>query len=208
MNEALFELDVDGERLVFELCDEIESGCSYRALSDGEEWARVRFDSRERAIAAAHEMRQVLETQRGRSFVTARHEAAHAVAALHYDIPLDFTTLRRRGPIAGTTRMMPRNRLTWTIAICCGPLAERGWDQFSEEVQLCGTDEQQVGGLGLQFNQRIACELEAARFVSDPEVRLQIDRVAEALMQRKTLSGDEVREISKFGQRLCSVEWQ
>src|SRR5207249_8919397 len=122
--------------------------------------------------------------------------------------PIELTTLRRQGARVGTTRMAPRDPLTWTVAICCGPLAEKGWDGFCGEVCLEGTDEQQVASLGLQFNQRCACELEAVQFVSNPEVRRQIDRVAEALLQQKELTGDQVRDVAEFGECLCSADWR
>jgi hypothetical protein len=208
MNVVIFEFDIDGEHFIFKLCEETDSTVSCCAFADGDEWVRANYPSRALAIEAAEELRQTLEAQRGNRVRTARHEAAHAVAALHFNIPFKLTTLRRRGAVAGTTPMAPREPLAWVVAICCGPLAEQGWDDFSDDVRLAGTDAEQVANLGLQFNQRLACELEAVKFVSNPEVRQQIDRVAKALLERRTLAPDDVIEIAQFGQRLCSAEWQ
>lgn len=205
--EVLFDFVVADERFVFELHNQGEAGVSIHVFSDGEEWLTSPPMARERAVQQAEDLRQGLEANPRSRRLTARHEAAHAIAALHYDTGLFSTTIRRRGVIAGTTVTTPPETLRHVVAILCGPLAENPWDEFTDEVHLEGTDEQTVRALRLAPNQRIVSEIEAAAFMTNAEVRRQIDCVAQALLERKTLTADEVREISGFGDRLCSRDW-
>jgi ATP-dependent Zn protease len=131
-------------------------------------------------------------------WVTARHEAGHAVAALHYCC-LAHASIEPDGIALGTTRIRVQERQD-AIVVYCGPLAELDWSQLRPgdniEVPVVGTDFENLQYLrGIFGNDLQDCYEEAIRFVSHPIVQQRIDRVAHALLERTRLTADEVREV-------------
>lgn len=134
-------------------------------------------------------------------WLSARHEAGHAVAALHYDCPLMHVTIEREAYKLGTTRLGLQKRED-AIVLFCGPLAERDWDTFrpgaNVQIKTYGSDEENLRHLQQQFGDLQELFNEALLFIMNPEIQRQIDRVAHALLQRTTLTADEVRAESEF----------
>lgn len=138
---------------------------------------------------------------------------------LHYDLPCEHATIGRVGISLGTTRLgVSRNY--HAVPLFCGPLAEREWTEFTEQpwdaflqrphdpaITLVGEDRNALDYLEAGFGSLRALQSEAWWFLSQPVVQQQIDRVATALLERKRLSIDEVREIAQFTGRLCSPDW-
>ena len=143
-------------------------------------------------------------------WTTARHEAGHAVAALHYDCPIAHASIEREGRSLGTTRI-GCEVLRDAIVLFCGPLAEKDdWEDCpgrNVSVDVYGTDEEGLRYLALKFGDLSACVGEAALFISQRPVQEQINLVAQALLERTTLTADEIRAVSGFSCRLCSPEW-
>jgi hypothetical protein len=143
---------------------------------------------------------------------TARHEAAHAVAALHYDCGLAFASIERGPGSLGTTRLGV-SRAYHVIPLFCGPLAEREWSDFDVQphhpgLVLYGGDRDQFGYLSDGFpGDPNGLQPEAWWFLGQKEVQQQIDRVAEALLDQRRLTLEQVVEISGFTTRLCSTNW-
>lgn len=143
---------------------------------------------------------------------TARHEAAHAVAALHYDCGLEFASIERGPGTLGSTRLGV-SRIYHVIPLFCGPLAEQPWEDFRFQphhpgVTLYGGDRDQLEYLRSGFNGDLnSLQPEAWWFLGQKEVQDQIDRVAQALLERKRLTRNEVVEIARFTKRLCSSDW-
>ena len=143
---------------------------------------------------------------------TARHEAAHAVAALHYDCDLDFASIEPGHGTLGSTRLSG-SRIYHVIPLFCGPLAERAWEDFQVQphdpgITLYGGDHTQFEYLRSYTKSDLNClQPEAWWFLGQKEVQEQIDRVAQALLERKRLTRDEVVEVARFTKRLCSPDW-
>jgi hypothetical protein len=143
---------------------------------------------------------------------TARHEAAHAVAALHYDCGLEFASIERGPGTLGSTRIGV-SRIYHVIPLFCGPLAERAWHDFDVQphhprITLYGGDRDQFEYLRCGFQGDLnSLQREAWWFLGQKEVQEQIDRVAQALLERKRLSLDQIVEIAGFAKRLCSSDW-
>jgi hypothetical protein len=130
--------------------------------------------------------------------LAARHEAGHAVAALHCECPLDYTSINGGG---GTTR----HRVQYpedAIVVYSGPLAEVDREQFRAgneiAVPIVGTDFEALQYLRAQFGDLNRYHLLAMRLLGTPSVQQQIERVALALLARQRLSADEVRESAEF----------
>lgn len=139
---------------------------------------------------------------------TARHEAGHAVAALHYNCPMEIVSISPEGGSLGTTRLGV-SKLSDAIVVFCGPLAEKDWGEFVPgQVITCDNP---VGGdldaliyLQMTDDESLACREEALIFLCKPEVQGQIDRVADALLDSVTLGVGDVRAISGFTESLAS----
>lgn len=141
---------------------------------------------------------------------TARHEAGHAVAAVHYDCAMDYVSVAARWPALGTTRLGV-SRPQDAVPLLCGPLAEKAWDEFRPgafvSVQTVGSDHEAIEYLRLNARQRAASMREALVFISRVEVQEQIDRVAQALLARGQLSREEVIDAAGFTVSLASQDW-
>jgi hypothetical protein len=106
---------------------------------------------------------------------------------------------------------MRLQRLEDAIVVFCGPLAEKNWEELSPganvHFETDGTDQAALQELHLNNDECSACKEEALIFVSKREVQQQLDRVAQALLERTTMTEDEVRVVSGFSSRLCSPDW-
>jgi hypothetical protein len=151
----------------------------------------------------AAELARRIELQRP---TTARNEAGHAVAALHYDCPFENVSIGGQWPSLGTTRMGV-SKAADVIVIICGPLAEHAWVEFYPGVrlplhELLGTDAEAFtylrDGLHISDEELLDLKAEAVTFLSDPAVQGQVDRVAQALLDADALSVEQVRTISQF----------
>ena len=70
-----------------------------------------------------------------------------------------------------------------------GPLAECEWDNFPQgKGYLSPKDVEARLYLGLSRQELQSCEAETIAFLEQPEVREQIDRVANALIEGSTLA--------------------
>lgn len=142
--------------------------------------------------------------------ITARHEAGHAVAALHYDCPIESVSIDADGYKLGTTRL-GISKLSDAIVILCGPLAERDWSELQlviKVVDTVGTDQEVMEHLNVSPEEGSACVHEALQFLNKPEVQQQIERVAAALLARNQLSSEDLRAIAGYTESLASEEWR
>jgi hypothetical protein len=141
---------------------------------------------------------------------TARHEAGHAVAALHYDCPIEHVSIEAQWPALGTTHLGV-SKPSDAIVIFCGPLAEKSWGEFrpgaNVTFQTVGTDHEAVQYLKMTKDECSACVTEALVFMCKSEVQQQIDRVARALLDRNKLTIEDVRAAAAFSVSLASDGW-
>ena len=137
-------------------------------------------------------------------WLTARHEAGHAIAAIHYDVPLLYVSIERDGVYLGAARVAEPEVPQDAIVLFCGPLAETDWVDFQPGANIVvtavGSDlvglrklEQAHGDLGWYYR-------EALLFLSDPAIQRQIDRLARALLDHNRLSADEARARAEFAE--------
>src|SRR6185503_11814322 len=73
--------------------------------------------------------RRTPETEAAERHRDARHEAGHAVAALHYDCGIAHVSIGGEWPIRGTTRLGLSNT-SHAVVLMAGPFAECEWDTF------------------------------------------------------------------------------
>jgi hypothetical protein len=138
---------------------------------------------------------------------TARHEAGHAIAAIHYECPIENVSIGGQWPILGTTRIGV-SRACDIIVIICGPLAEHPWNEFYPGARvplrdLLGQDAESFSylrqGLNIADDELLDLKAEAVVFLSDADVQAQIDRIAQALLDTDAaITSDQVRAISQF----------
>jgi hypothetical protein len=142
-------------------------------------------------------------------WTTARHESGHAVAALHYGCPLNTVSIDRQGISLGRTQLAPPELMRDAVVIFCGPLAQLDSSDIKSGMSISveGTDERDLRTLGNKFGHLNEAIDEAISFMSQSAVQAQIDAIAEALIERTTLTSDDVRAISGFSKSLCSEEW-
>jgi hypothetical protein len=123
------------------------------------------------------------------------HEAAHAVAALYFDLPLSTVEIRTDG--TGLTRyardLGRREAQRWVITALAGPEAERdscgGEPVEASDLRAIAA---MADKLGLDLDDEDYGTLRArARHLVRRE-RARIDRVADALVQHRFLSGEDV----------------
>ena len=137
----------------------------------------------------------------GERLTTARHEAAHAVAAFHYETAIEFVSIKRGVGSLGTTKL-GMTKADDAVALFSGPLSEKPWDEFHPGVNIpfktAGTDEAALRALQLSQEQYSVYANEAVLFLSNPEVQAQVDRLAAALLERITLTAAEAEEIAGF----------
>ncbi len=124
------------------------------------------------------------------------HEAAHAVAALYFNLPLSTVEIRTDG--TGLTRyardLGRREAQRWVITALAGPEADRdalGYESVSEASDLRAIAAV-ADKLGLDWDDEHLGALRArARHLVRRE-RARIDRVADALVQHRLLSREDV----------------
>ena len=146
----------------------------------------------------------------GERWTTARHEAGHAVAAFHYETPIEVVSIEPRGDGLGTTRLGIAKAAD-AVTLFSGPLSEKAWEEFRPGVnipfQTVGSDHEALLDLQLSQEQCSAYANEAVLFLSNPEVQAQVDRLAAALLERITLTAAEAKEIAGFRHSLCGPEF-
>ena len=71
---------------------------------------------------------------------------------------------------------------------------------------LSPVDDEVLQHLALTAEQDAFWKQEAIRFLWKPEVRKQIDRVADALQDRTTITNQQLTEISQFTVSLADLE--
>ena len=137
----------------------------------------------------------------GERWTTAKHEAAHAVAAFHYETKIEFVAIEPGVGSFGTTRL-GISKPDDAVTLFSGPLSEKAWDEFRPGVnipfQTFGTDEAALRYLQLSQKQCSAYANEAVLFLSNPEVQAQVDRLAEALLECCKLTAAEAKKIAGF----------
>ena len=138
----------------------------------------------------------------GERLTTARHEAAHAVAAFHYETKIAFVSIKAGVGSLGTTRL-GMTKADDAVALFSGPLSEKPWDEFRPMSRhsiprLWGGDLAALQSLQLSQEQRSTYANDAWLFLSNPEVQAQVDRLAAALLERITLTAAEAEEIAGF----------
>jgi ATP-dependent Zn protease len=137
---------------------------------------------------------------------TAYHEAGHAVIALRLGYEIGKVTIKRRYTFLGSAEIRNRTSPDDIRINLAGPLAEGLVNPNDEDIQL--------GSLSDWRNaRRSAREFVELGFIGDREGGILIEEllqetralvrrdrkaiaaVAEALLNRKTLSGDDIRRI-------------
>lgn len=138
-------------------------------------------------------------------WLTALHEAGHAVAALHFCCPFTDVIVEHVGDSLGKIRRMRHQYLEDAVVIMCGPLAELPWKvhwmgittfkMYNSDHRWCRDH--------LTAEQTGDCVGVALRFMRRSDVQAQIGRVAKALKARGRLSADDVRAVSGFSRCSC-----
>ena len=126
----------------------------------------------------------------------AAHEAGHAVAALHYELPLKEVLVRPDG--TGATRyarsLGRAEAELRTIVIFGGPAAERDlfpFDSCADTRDLRAIDEM-IERFGLDWGARRLASLRFDAQLLVKRLRPRIRRVAAALIERRRLSAEAV----------------
>jgi ATP-dependent Zn protease len=137
---------------------------------------------------------------------TAYHEAGHAVIALRLGYEVEKATIVRRQGVLGRVDVLPRTSPDDIKINLAGQLAEALVNSNDEQIQLGAHRDWQNA-------RRSARKFVALGFINSREKGILIDellaettalvrrdrdaisRVAEALLERKTLTGAEVRQI-------------
>lgn len=151
---------------------------------------------------------------------TAYHEAGHAVAAFLNGFEIEFATIKRCGDAAGMVKALPKGKLdlrngsphmrakieSCLIMTLAGdaaqrkfaPRSSRNWQTSSDResatdmaLAVCGTGESATAYIA--WLAIVTRDLIQSRWQS-------VERVAAALLEKETLSGQEVREAI-IGQR-------
>lgn len=132
----------------------------------------------------------------------ARHEAGHAVAALHYGCGVRTVSIGGEWPTRGTTQLGV-SQPSDAVAVFCGPFAEPEWVVFpNDRGHLSPTDHAVLNYLQLDNKQHVYYQEKALAFLSKPEVQQQIDRVANALLERTSLTVQDVKDVAEFADSL------
>ncbi len=153
------------------------------------------------------------EIARRERLKTARHEAGHAVAALHYQCPISHAAIQPEGHNLGATGLAEPELLRDAVVLYCGPLAEKNWEEFRPgneiTVAMVGTDLEGLQRVRQHCGEDLQdCYTEAMLFLGKPAVQQQVDRVASALSQRTRLTACEISEVACFVEPLCSDQWK
>jgi hypothetical protein len=118
-----------------------------------------------------------------------------------YTCPLAHVTIQRDGDKLGTTRFGVQ-KPDDAIVLFSGPMAEIDWSEFVQDANIkintYAKDQDALVYLAQEFGDLEPYYLEALLFISEPRIQQQIDRVAQALLERTTLTADEVREEAGF----------
>ena len=125
----------------------------------------------------------------------------YTVAAFHYETPIEVVSIEPRVGSFGTTRL-GMTKDDDAVTLFSGPLSEKAWDEFRPGVnipfQTVGSDHEALLYLQLSQEQHSAYANEAVLFLSNRDVQAQVDRVAEALLERCTLTAAEAKKIAGF----------
>ena len=68
----------------------------------------------------------------GERWTTAKHEAAHAVAAFHYETKIEFVSIEPGVGSFGTTRL-GMSKPDDAVTLFSDPLSEKAWDEIPQE---------------------------------------------------------------------------
>lgn len=152
------------------------------------------------------------QDQEDQRWLTARHEAGHAVAALHYECPLVHVSIEPDGIYAGAARLAAPELPQDAIVLFCGPLAEIDWAEFRPGnnivIHPAGTDLDGLNTLQQLHGDLTWYYTEALLFLSNPAVQQQVDRLTLALIARKRLTIDEERTSAEFTEPILPDEHQ
>jgi hypothetical protein len=137
-----------------------------------------------------------------RSARAAAHEAGHAVAALHFELPLKEVEIRDDGTGHTSYRhwLEPHTAEQWTITAFAGAAAED--DLFYRRGDANTRDllaiELMIRRLGLDWGERrlAALRFDAQRLVQ--QLRPRILRVAAALVQHRYLTASDAAVYARF----------
>lgn len=152
---------------------------------------------------------------------TAYHEAGHAVVAFFNGFRIEYATIRRDGDTAGMVKVKPRGKLDiesaspvmrdkverWIVMTLAGDIAQRKfasrssrtWQTTADRLtatdlalSVCGSGESATAYIA--WLQIVAREIIEARWVF-------VERVATALLEKETISGNEIRAAIMQGRR-------
>ncbi|MDE3155601.1 MAG: hypothetical protein KGN76_10895 [Acidobacteriota bacterium] len=145
------------------------------------------------------------QTDRERErWLTARHEAGHAVAAFHYGVPVAQVFAKPDGVSLGSTRIAQPELPEDAVVIFCGPLAETEWAEFKLgahiRIRPVGTDLEGLKTLADRYGDLDRYYEEALSFIQDPIVQTQVDQLAQALLVRGRLNDSDARAAAGFVQ--------
>lgn len=105
-------------------------------------------------------------------------------------------------PVRETTELGV-SHTSYAVAVFCGPFAEPEWHVFpNDRGHLSPKDRETLNYLQLDNEQDAYYQEEALAFLSQAEVQQQIDRVANALLERTSLAVQEVKDVAEFAASL------
>lgn len=150
-----------------------------------------------------------------RKEVVAHHEAGHAVAAFLYHFKIDFATIKSDGDAAGMVRCYPRGKMDLysaspimrnkiernIIVTLAGDIAQRKFAPRSSRSWQLTADRSAASNMALSVcgtGESATAYLAWLYIVARDQVHGRwnlVERVASALLDRETLSGDDLRHV-------------